>query len=77
MIGTGGEQDPFKYLNVKVLIKTFKLIPKVTIFRGCPLMTPFQGGVIYSIHLGFTAHQDYFTHFEPSQSLDRAKMGDP
>ena len=28
-------------------------------------------------YLGFTAHQDYFTHFERSQSLDGAKMGDP
>ena len=24
-----------------------------------------------------TVRQDYFTHFEPSQSLDAAKMGDP
>ena len=24
-----------------------------------------------------TARQDYFTHFEPSQSLDAAKTGDP
>ena len=27
--------------------------------------------------LGFTAHQDYFTYFEPSQSLDGVKTGDP
>ena len=27
--------------------------------------------------MGVTAHQDYFTHFEPSQSLGGAKMGDP
>ena len=27
--------------------------------------------------LGFMAHQDYFTHFEPSQSLDGAKTGNP
>ena len=26
---------------------------------------------------GGTARQDYFTHFEPSQSLDAAKTGDP
>ena len=26
---------------------------------------------------GVTARQDYFTHFEPSQSLGGAKMGDP
>ena len=23
------------------------------------------------------ARQDYFTHFEPSQSIGRAKLGDP
>ena len=28
-------------------------------------------------YLGFTAHQDYFTHFEPSQSVDWANTGDP
>ena len=28
-------------------------------------------------YVGFTASQDYFTHFEPSQSLDGAKTGDP
>ena len=28
-------------------------------------------------YLGFTTHQDYFTHFEPSQSLGGAKTGDP
>ena len=27
--------------------------------------------------LGFTACQDYFTHFEPSQSLRATKKGDP
>ena len=26
---------------------------------------------------GLTARQDYFTHFEPSQSLSGARMGDP
>ena len=26
---------------------------------------------------GGTARQDYFTHFEPSQSLDAVKTGDP
>ena len=31
----------------------------------------------YLSPLGLTAHQDYFTHFEPSQLLGRAKMGDP
>ena len=36
--------------------------------------------VVFSLlffSLGFTAHQDYFTHFEPSQSLGWAKTGDP
>ena len=28
-------------------------------------------------YLGFTALLDYFTHFEPSQQLGGAKMGDP
>ena len=28
-------------------------------------------------YLGFTACQDYFTHFEPSQSVGGAKTGDP
>ena len=27
--------------------------------------------------LGFTACQDYFTHFEPSQSLGGSNTGDP
>ena len=31
---------------------------------------------IFLFYLGFTARQDYFTHFEPSQSLGGAKMGD-
>ena len=32
---------------------------------------------LFVFYLGFTAHQVYFTHFEPSQSLGGAKMGDP
>ena len=28
-------------------------------------------------NLGFTARQDYFTHFEPSQSVSGAKTGNP
>ena len=31
----------------------------------------------FFFYLGFMARQDYFTHFEPSQSQGRAKMGDP
>ena len=31
----------------------------------------------FFFHLGFTACQDYFIHFEPSQSLGGAKMGNP
>ena len=27
--------------------------------------------------LDFTAHQDYFTRFEPSQLIGGVKMGDP
>ena len=29
------------------------------------------------LYLGFTARQDYFTHFELSQSIGGAKMGHP
>lgn len=32
---------------------------------------------LFIFYLGFTARQDYFTHFEPSQSLGGAKTGDP
>ena len=32
---------------------------------------------MYIFYLGFTARQDYFTHFETSQSVDGAKTGDP
>ena len=32
MVRTGGEQDPFRSLNVKVLTKTFTLIPNMAIF---------------------------------------------
>ena len=32
---------------------------------------------VYFFYLGFMACQDYFTHFEPSQSLGGAKTGDP
>ena len=31
----------------------------------------------FFFHLGFTALQDYFTHFEPIQSIGGAKTGDP
>ena len=34
MVETGGEQDRFRSLNVKVLIKTFKLISNTAIFRA-------------------------------------------
>ena len=33
--------------------------------------------MIFLFYLGFTAHKDYFTHFEPSQSFGGAKTGDP
>ena len=45
MVGTGGEQDSLSLLYVKVLIKMFKLIPGMAIFRSCPLMTPLRAGV--------------------------------
>ena len=32
---------------------------------------------IFYFYFGFTAHQNYFTHFEPSQSLGGAKTGGP
>ena len=32
--------------------------------------------LLYFFYLGFTARQDYFTHFEPSQSVGGAKTGD-
>ena len=33
--------------------------------------------MFFCFYLGFTTRQDYFTHFELSQSLGGAKMGDP
>ena len=38
---------------------------------------PSIGSFFFFFHLGFTARRDYFTHFEPSQSLGGAKTGDP
>ena len=32
---------------------------------------------LFFVYFGFTAHQDNFTHFVPSQSVSGAKMGDP
>ena len=32
MVGTGSVQDTFRSLTVKVLIKTFLLLPKIAIF---------------------------------------------
>ena len=40
MVESGGEQDRFRSLNVKILIKTFKWIPNMAIFRGRALVTP-------------------------------------
>ena len=38
----------------------------------------FKGPVLrVCFDLDFTARRDYFTHFEPSQSLGGAKTGDP
>ena len=36
-----------------------------------------HGNHFFSFDLGLTAHQDYFTHYELSQSLGGAKTGDP
>ena len=33
--------------------------------------------IFFAFDFSFTARQDYFTHFEPSQLLGGAKMGDP
>ena len=46
MVRTGGEKDPFRSLNVKVLIKTFTLIPNMAIFVVLSLMAPLSDGVI-------------------------------
>ena len=32
---------------------------------------------VHYFYLGFTDRQDYFTHFEPSQSVGGAKTGEP
>ena len=32
---------------------------------------------LFIFYLSFMAHQDYFTHFETSQSLGGVKTGDP
>ena len=37
----------------------------------------FSGWLYFYYHLGFTARQGYFTHFEPSQSKGGAKTGAP
>ena len=36
-----------------------------------------QASVKFDFVFEFTARQDYFTHFEPSPSLDGAKTDDP
>ena len=36
-----------------------------------------QRKIPFFFYLGFTARQDYFTHFEPCQSINGAKTGDP
>ena len=33
--------------------------------------------LVWFFDFGYTARQDYFTHFEPSQSVGGAKTGDP
>ena len=41
--------------------------------QNCVITT----GYYFFFYLGFTARQDYFTHFEPSHLLGGAKTGDP
>ena len=38
---------------------------------------PDKSFFIFFFHLDFTASQDYFNHFEPSQSYGGAKTTDP
>ena len=47
-------------------------VSKMTDFDVFPLFV-----VCFFFDLGFTARQDYFIHFEPSQSIGGAKKGDP
>ena len=67
-------------------MKVSSLVQYVTIFPKGPCnRTHFKKGSEKSllcikdlfIYLGFMARQDYFTHFEPSQSKGWAKTGDP
>ena len=41
------------------------------------LFIRFLSLTFFLFDLGFMARQDYYIHFEPSWSLDGAKMGDP
>ena len=40
-------------------------------------IAPFRHLTNFDFDLGFAARQDYFTHFEPCQSLGWVKTGDP
>ena len=50
------------------------------IFKGLSIFwhikSPRRNVFLYCFYLGFK-DQDYFTHFEPSQSVDGTKTGDP
>ena len=43
----------------------------------CYIYRSSVGFFSFFFYLGFTAHQDYFTHFDPNQSWGGAKPVDP
>ena len=50
-----------------------------SVYRAKPLFTDGKMDILsvfLFFHFGLTARQDYFTHFEPSQSLGGEKTGD-
>ena len=44
---------------------------------GIYVYGPYRALILFFFYLGFTARQDHFTHFEPSQSVGGVKTGDP
>ena len=53
------------------------LQPKQLLFFNISIQRISVIRVIWGVGAGVTARQNYFTHFEPSQSLVGAKTGDP
>ena len=51
--------------------------PAWSILQACSSFYRFFFFFFFFSNLGFTVFQDYFAHFEPSQSWVRAKTGDP